>query len=179
MNETPEYIEHSLEFENCNIFFSNEYSQDLDFDYLNITKKTVKELLNTLKCPKAEKFEFSMKLADNDMVHQLNKQYRNKDYPTNVLSFEEDLDDDFVEFADENDYTYIGDIIFAVPVVIQQAKEQNKTVAEHFAHLVAHSILHIFGFDHIDEKEAEIMEDLEIKILHRLEIKNPYIERLV
>ena len=177
MQDSPSFIEHTIEFDSCNIFVSNEYNQEINFDYLNIIKKTVKELLNTLKCPKAEKFELSMKLADNETVHQLNKQYRGKDYPTNVLSFEEDLDDEFADFMDEEEFTYIGDIIFAVPVVEQQAKEQNKPVAEHFAHLVVHSVLHVFGFDHIDEKEAEIMEDIEIKILQRLEIKNPYIER--
>ncbi|PPR08670.1 MAG: Endoribonuclease YbeY [Proteobacteria bacterium] len=177
MSEGPSIIENTLEFENCTIYLSNEYSTELNFDYKNITKKTVKELLNTLKCPKAESFELSMKLSDNDTVQQLNKQYRGKDYPTNVLSFEEDLDDQFADFMDEDEPTYIGDIIFAVPVVLQQAQEQNKPVEEHFAHLVAHSILHVFGFDHIDEHEAQVMEDLEIKILQRLQIANPYIER--
>lgn len=177
MSEGPVLIEHSLEFDNCNIYLSNEFAEDLGFDYLKTIKQTTVELLKTLQCPKAEQFELSMKLADNDTVHQLNKQYRGKDAPTNVLSFEEDLDDEFADFADEDDFTYIGDIIFAIPVVQQQAKEQNKPIEEHFAHLVAHSILHVFGFDHIDEKEAEVMEELEIKVMQRLEIKNPYEER--
>ena len=99
MSESPEFIEHSLEFENCNIYVSNEYSENLDLDYLNIINKVVTELLKTIKCPKAKEFEFAMKLADNDTVHELNKQYRGKDYPTNVLSFEHDLEDDFVSIA--------------------------------------------------------------------------------
>lgn len=177
MTDSPCCIEHTINLDDCTIYLSNEFSENLDFDYLSITQSAVKELLNTLKCPKAEQFEFSMKLADNETVHLLNKQYRGKDYPTNVLSFEEDLDDEFADFMDEDEPTYIGDIIFAVPVVQTQAQEQNKPVAEHFAHLVVHSVLHIFGFDHIDEHEAEVMEDLEIKILQRLQIANPYIQR--
>tara|TARA_Y100001960_G_scaffold308422_1_gene365746 strand:- start:3360 stop:3893 length:534 start_codon:yes stop_codon:yes gene_type:complete len=176
MSESPVLIEHSLEFNNCNIYVSNEFSDDINFDYLDIIKKATTELSKTLQCPKAENFELSMKLSDNDTVHQLNKQYRGKDAPTNVLSFEEDLDDEFADFMDEEEFTYIGDIIFAMPIVFKQAEDQGKKVEDHFAHLVIHSILHVFGFDHIEEKEAEVMEELEIKILQRLEIKNPYLE---
>lgn len=177
MHDSPSSIENTINIDNCTIYMSNEFDENLNFDYLSITKKAVKEILNTLKCPKADSFELSMKLSDNETVHQLNKQYRGKDYPTNVLSFEEDLDDEFADFIDHEEPAYIGDIIFAVPVVQQQAKDQNKTVSNHFAHLVVHSILHVFGFDHIDDKEAEVMEDLEIKILQRLDIQNPYIEK--
>lgn len=176
MSESPVLIEHSLEFENCTIYLSNEFSSDIGFDYQKIIKKTVTELLKTLPCPKAETFELSMKLADEETVHQLNKQYRNKDKSTNVLSFEEDLDDEFADFMDEDEPAYIGDSIFAMPVLFKEAQEQNKKVADHFAHLVIHTVLHLFGFDHIDDAEAEVMEELEVKILQRLEIKNPYKE---
>lgn len=176
MQDESSIIESTLEFKNCTIYLSNEFNESLNFNYEKIIKNTVKELLNTLKCPKADDFELSMKLSDNETVRQLNKQYRGKDYPTNVLSFEEDLEDEFSAFAEDDEPVYIGDIIFAMPVVFKQAEEQNKSIEDHFAHLVVHSILHVFGFDHIDENEAEVMEELEIKILQRLEIVNPYIQ---
>ena len=168
----------TIQLDDCNIFVENAYEEPVLFDYQTIIKKAISELLITLKCPKAEKFEFSMKLSNNEEVHELNKQYRGKDYPTNVLSFEEDLEDDiFSGLEDEDEFTYIGDIIFAIPVLYKQAEEQDKSVQDHFTHLVVHSVLHIFGFDHIDDKEAEVMEALEIKVLKRLEIKNPYLEK--
>lgn len=163
----------SIQLANCNIYVSNDFGQ-LEFDYPKIIKSTAQQLLNVIDCPKAEKFELSMKLATNEDVQNLNRDYRGKNKPTNVLSFEEDLDDDFVNLQQDSGFTYVGDIIFAVPVLLKEAKEQNKIVEHHFAHLVVHSILHLFGFDHVEEKEAEIMESLEINILKRLEITNPY-----
>ena len=170
--------ENTLNLANSNVFVINEYQENLQFDYLAIIEKTLTELLKIAPCPKAEKFEFSIKLSTNEEVHFLNKEYRGKDCPTNVLSFEEDLDDDFIDLQEElaeDNFTYIGDIIFAIPVVIAQAEDQNKTLENHFTHLVAHSILHIFGFDHIDDQDREEMESLEIEILKKLNIDDPYI----
>ncbi|MCP4354256.1 MAG: rRNA maturation RNase YbeY [Proteobacteria bacterium] len=166
-----------IELPNCNVFVINEYKESLSFDHLAIIEKTLIELLKNQPCPKAEKFECSIKLSTNEEVRFLNKEYRGKDCPTNVLSFEDDLDDEFMDLPKDiiaEDFTYIGDIIFAVPVVISQAEEQNKTLEHHFTHLVVHSILHIFGLDHIDDKERGKMESLEIDILEKLNIDNPY-----
>lgn len=155
----------------CNAFVVNQYKDNLEFDYLSVIKNVLKNLSDTVKCPKAEKFEFSIKLSTDDEVHSLNKEYRGKDSTTNVLSFEYDLEEDDLQ----EEFVYIGDIIFAIPVVEKQAKEQNKTLENHFAHLVAHSVLHLFGFDHINQNEQEEMEKLEIEILKKLKINNPYI----
>lgn len=155
----------------CNAFVVNQYKDNLEFDYLSIIEKVIKNLLDTIKCPKADKFDFSIKLSTDEEVHSLNKEYREKDSTTNVLSFEYDLDEDDLQ----EEFVYIGDIIFAIPVVEKQAKEQNKTIENHFAHLVAHSVLHLFGFDHINQEEQEEMENLEIEILKKLNISNPYI----
>ena len=167
--------ENTIELPFCNAFVINEYQNEISFEYLLIIKNSLKAIVENIPCPKAEKFECSIKLSTNEEVHQLNKEYRGKDAPTNVLSFEEDLDDEFAEVFSGDEFTYIGDIIFAMPVVELQAKEQNKTLENHFTHLVVHSILHIFGFDHIDERDREEMEELEIEILKNLGIKDPYI----
>lgn len=111
---------------------------------------------------KAQNAELSIVLADNDFVQELNKNYRGKDKPTNVLSFPQDE-----EFM-------LGDIILAYETVQKEAEEQSKSFEDHTTHLVVHGLLHLLGHDHEEDKEAEIMEALEIKILETLEIKNPY-----
>jgi probable rRNA maturation factor len=110
-----------------------------------------------------KKFEISVVLADDAFVKELNKQYRGKDKPTNVLSFPSDL-------AGE-----LGDIVFAFETIEKEAKEQQKTFRNHTAHLLVHGFLHLLGHDHMDEKEARIMENKEIKILKKLGINNPYL----
>lgn len=166
--------ENTVELANCSIFVSCDEKEDFGFNYISVIEKSIKEILNTMDCPKADKFELSIRLTNAEEIKNYNKIYRGKDAPTNVLSFEYDLEDDF-EFEKENGFAYIGDIICAVPVVKQQAQDQNKTVENHFAHLFIHSVLHLFGFEHIEEKETEIMESLEIQILKKMQIDNPYL----
>lgn len=116
-----------------------------------------------------EEWTCGFRLANDADVQQLNKQFRGKDKPTNVLSFPADL-----EFTDPDEATYIGDIIFAIPTVVREAAEQGKTAEDHLKHLSVHGLLHLFGYDHIEDDEATIMENLEIDILNGLKIKNPY-----
>lgn len=117
--------------------------------------------------------EVSAVLANDDLVQVLNREYRSKDSPTNVLSFA-NLDSD--DPLPETGPVHIGDIILAFQTVAEEAKDQGKFFKDHFTHLVVHGTLHLLGYDHIDEHEANNMESLEIRILEKLGIQNPYTE---
>jgi len=103
----------------------------------------------------------SVVLADNDFVQNLNKQYRGKNKPTNVLSF-------------ENEWPLAGDIVIAYGVTRDEVKAQKKTFAAHLAHLLTHGALHLQGYDHLTDRQAKKMESLEIKLMAKLGYKNPY-----
>lgn len=103
-------------------------------------------------------------LSDDAQVQSLNRDYRAKDKPTNVLSFP------------DGEHGHLGDIILAYETVAREAVEQGKDFNNHMAHLVVHGVLHLLGYDHeLGEDEAEDMEAREIAILHRLGIENPYV----
>lgn len=111
--------------------------------------------------------EVSIKIVDIDESQALNRDYRGKDKPTNVLSFP-------AEFPEGIDVPLLGDLAICAPVVTQEALEQNKEIKAHWAHMTIHGILHLMAYDHIEEDEANIMETLEIKLLHSLSYPNPY-----
>ena len=100
----------------------------------------------------------------------LNQAYRDGDHATNILTFS--LND---EDSDLTKDTILADFVFCMPVIEKEAKAQGKEVLHHFIHLLVHGVLHAQGFDHEDPIEAEAMEALEIAILHRLKLENPYI----
>jgi len=108
--------------------------------------------------------EITLRLVDEAEGRTLNHDYRSKDYATNVLSF---------PLTEEPHL--IGDIALCVPLVLREAKEQNKTPAAHFAHLTVHGILHLRGYDHETEAQAELMETLETEIVTKLGYANPYL----
>ncbi|MEM7679417.1 MAG: rRNA maturation RNase YbeY [Pseudomonadota bacterium] len=114
-----------------------------------------------------EQTEISCVLADNDFVQELNKNYRGKDKPTNVLSFPQD----------DKTFMNLGDVIFARETIEKEAVTQNKKFNDHLAHLTVHGTLHLLGYDHEDDDQAEEMEGLEIEILNALNVENPYIDR--
>ena len=120
-------------------------------------------------------FELSIVLADNDMVQTLNRDYRGKDKPTNVLSFALLDGEDGWEEPSGSGPCALGDLILAFETVETEAKAEEKTFESHFTHLVIHGMLHLLGYDHLEEDEAEEMESLEIQILSGFGIKNPYI----
>ena len=101
----------------------------------------------------------------------LNRHYRGKDYATNVLSFPAELPDGLPEGVR---LPLLGDLVICAPVVAREAREQRKPLAAHYAHLTVHGALHLLGWDHEDDKEAEAMEQLEREILADLGIDDPY-----
>jgi len=119
--------------------------------------------------------ELSIVLADNDMVQTLNRDYREKDKPTNVLSFALLDDPDEAQFYQGTDAPLpLGDIILARETVLAETQEQEKALCDHFRHLVVHGTLHLLGYDHIQDEDATIMEALERKILDSMGIDDPY-----
>lgn len=126
------------------------------------------------------KIEFSVVLTDDDSIHKLNLEYLDKDKPTNTLSFpiEEINLKDNLNNLDKNSFldgfVLLGDVIFAYNVIQNEAGMQKKEFTCHFTHLLVHSLLHLLGFDHQTDLDAEEMEGLEIKILAELGIKSPY-----
>ncbi|WP_434779116.1 rRNA maturation RNase YbeY [Neisseria sp. Ec49-e6-T10] len=114
--------------------------------------------------------QINILLADEALAKQYNHDFRHKDYATNVLSFpSEDAG-----FYTEHTHALQGDLIICPQVVEKEAKEQNKTIQAHYAHLTIHGVLHLMGYDHENEQDAEHMEMLEISILNQLGYTNPY-----
>lgn len=111
--------------------------------------------------------EISVVLADNLFIRNLNKTYRGKDKPTNVLSFPQDPDAG-------GKMINLGDVVLAYETVKLEAESQDKSFPDHVTHLLVHGILHLLEYDHENDEEAEEMESLEIRVLERLGIKNPY-----
>lgn len=114
-----------------------------------------------------EDAEVSVYIVDEDEGKELNAQYRGKDYPTNVLSFPADI-------AEEVGVPLLGDLVICAPVVEREAQEQGKTLQAHWAHMLIHGTLHLIGYDHIQDDEAETMETLETQIITGLGYPAPY-----
>jgi probable rRNA maturation factor len=114
--------------------------------------------------------ELSIRIVNEDEITDLNSRYRDKNKATNVLSFPADL-------PEEIDIPLLGDIIICASVVNQEALEQNKTVDAHWAHMTIHGVLHLMGYDHIEDEEAEEMEALETRLLQQLGFPAPYEEQ--
>ena len=112
--------------------------------------------------------ELLVRFVNKDEIQQLNKTYRHKDKTTNVLSFPSDL-------PVEIDEAILGDVVICIDVVIEEAQVQQKVFSDHLLHMAIHGTLHLLGFDHLVESEALEMEALEVKILEKLSISNPYI----
>lgn len=116
-------------------------------------------------------FEVSVVLADDGTVQALNRDYRGQDKPTNVLSF---AVRDTGMPVPPNIPEPLGDIILAFETTAREAEEQSKTTEDHFCHLLVHGMLHLLGYDHIQDDEAEEMESLETEILTGLGLQDPW-----
>lgn len=119
----------------------------------------------------------TLDLNNDAEVQKLNAEFRGKDKPTNVLSFANIDDDEFVNGLEEADEIELGDIIIALETLEAEAEQKGILLKDHFAHLLIHGILHLFGYDHQDDDEADEMEGIEIQILQNLNIRNPYEEQ--
>ncbi|BBL57154.1 rRNA maturation RNase YbeY [Methylomonas koyamae] len=113
--------------------------------------------------------EVTIRLVDTAESAELNSQYRHKSGPTNILSFP-------FEAPPGVELDLLGDLVICAPVLAREAAEQGKLPEHHWAHITVHGVLHLLGYDHIEEQDAEQMEALEIDILSRLNIANPYLE---
>ena len=114
--------------------------------------------------------ELSIVLADDEMLTALNRRHRGKDGPTNVLSFPLGSDT-----AGQDGPVLLGDVVLAFETVAREAVDQKKTLADHLQHLVIHGILHLSGYDHETEDDAERMERFEARILAELGVADPYL----
>ena len=118
-----------------------------------------------VKAALMQEAEIVLRIVDEAEGCELNHQFRDKDYATNVLTF---------VYDDTQPLT--GDIVLCAPVVSKEAQQQHKNLIAHYAHLTVHGILHLQGYDHIEEAEAVVMEQLETQILARLGYDDPYTE---
>ncbi|MEZ8110878.1 rRNA maturation RNase YbeY [Vibrio splendidus] len=115
-----------------------------------------------------ENADLTVRIVDTEESHQLNHDYRGKDKPTNVLSFP-------FEVPPGMELDLLGDLIICRQVVEKEAEEQNKPLLAHWAHMVVHGSLHLLGYDHIEDDEAEEMESLETEIMQTMGFEDPYI----
>lgn len=113
-----------------------------------------------------EQLEQTICVVDETQSRDLNRRFAGKDSATNVLAFP--AESDFL------DYACLGDLVLCAPLVVAQARQQNKPVTAHWAHLVVHGMLHLQGYDHQNDAEANAMEALEVEILDTLGYTNPY-----
>ena len=156
-----------------------DYWLSLDFDAEEIAKKIVPLAFAMADIPVSlhgRDLEFSIVLTDDETTQALNRDYRGKDKPTNVLSFAmlDSNDDDFLPPADQP--LPVGDIILAYETIESEAIEQSKPLRDHYAHLLVHGALHLLGYDHEAPHEGDVMESLEIRILKKYGIENPYLD---
>ena len=118
--------------------------------------------------PEGDEVEMTVRIVDEAESHELNLTYRGKDRPTNVLSFP-------FECPDEVELPLLGDLVICRQVVEREAAEQEKPLIAHWAHMVVHGSLHLLGYDHIEDDEAEEMESLETQIMQGLDFDDPYL----
>lgn len=123
---------------------------------------------------RANHCEISVRVVDESVSASLNSQYRHKDNATNVLSFPSDLPPAVSAMLEVYP---LGDLVICSAVVKQEAISQHKPLHDHWAHLVVHGVLHLLGFDHQEDNDAEQMEALEVSILQSLNIDDPYEDR--
>jgi probable rRNA maturation factor len=120
---------------------------------------------------KSNQFSLSIRIVDEDEAQRFNRDYRNKDYATNVLSFPAELPEGLPA---EIRQSQLGDLLICAPVVAREASEQHRSETDHWAHLTIHGVLHLLGYVHEQADEADVMESLETEILAKLGISDPY-----
>lgn len=136
-------------------------------DYPN--EQLFQHWIDTVLTDQNQDSEVVIRLVDDTESAELNQQYRHKSGPTNILSFPFQAPEGF-------EMDLLGDLVICAPLIAQEALQQHKIPEHHWAHITIHGILHLLGYDHIEDVEAEEMEALEIKFLNMLNIANPYQE---
>lgn len=158
--------------------FEQEYDKNLGLDYEQLAVTVINAALDYEQCP--YEAEISLTLVDNNSIQNINREYRQIDSPTDVLSFpmvEYDSPGEF-DFLEERDDCFnpesgelmLGDIIISLDKVESQAEEYGHSVMREYAFLIAHSMFHLMGYDHIDDEDAKIMETRQEEILRGLGI---------
>ena len=153
---------------------------NLDLNIINDDEYLIPKFEDLLKCLDLVASHHNLKspcvnvnIVSNDEIQQINKDFRDKDYPTNIISFEfekpQGLPDDILD-------DFLGDIVIAPKVLEKEALEQNKDINNHWCHIFIHGLLHLLGYDHIIDDEAEAMENFEMQLLAKLNIANPYLD---
>lgn len=148
----------------------------------SLVRKSCMLVLNESEIPDFTcQVELAVVLTDDAYMRDLNHTYRGKDKSTNVLSFPASANvlDTLKQSIKYGFPLQLGDIVLAYETVAREAKEQGKSFREHFVHLLVHGCLHVLGFDHENPAQAEIMESLEVQLLARVGIENPYRDRVV
>lgn len=166
------------------LVIENEVDAVFDFDYKELIEKVTEACLDYVDCPFEVMLEVT--LTDNEEIHRINQEFRKIDRPTDVLSFpmiEYERSGDFT-FLESEDYTEVtagyfdldsgeltlGDIVISVDKVREQAKEYGHSEQRELAFLVAHSMFHLFGYDHMEEEERKEMEKMQREVLDKLGI---------
>ena len=160
------------------IDFENEQEQSFDFDFVEIARLVANGVLDQEKCP--YEAQISLVLTDDEEIHRVNKEFRNVDRATDVLSFPmidfqtpaqyDFLEDDYSYFHPETGELLLGDIMISIPRAVEQAKTYGHSVKREYAFLIAHSMLHLLGYDHMVDEERVVMEEKQKKVLDDLHI---------
>ena len=160
-------------------YLEEEVEVNFGFDYIELAQNIINACLDYSQFP--YEAEINLTLTDNEGIHQINKEFREIDRPTDVLSFpmlNYDIPGDFSFLDDENNDDFnpdtgeaiLGDIIISVDKVFEQAENYGHSVEREYAFLITHSMLHLFGYDHMEEEEAKVMEEKQREILHKMNI---------
>lgn len=161
------------------VFFENESSLSFDFPEEEYLAKLIRAVCDYVHCP--YEVEVSVTLVDRDRIRQVNHEFREIDRPTDVLSFpmmEYNSPADFtgeafctsISLSPESEELILGDILLCAPVVCEQAAEYGHSRLREFSFLVVHSLLHLFGYDHMEEGEREVMESAQREIMNMVQI---------
>ena len=144
-------------------------SETLDSEEEDIPDAASVQQWAEMACQSDDQVIASVQVVSNDEMRELNNTWRGKDKPTNVLSFP-------MQSPEEVDMKILGDLVLCAGVINSEAKQQQKAAQAHWAHMVVHGMLHLQGYDHVDDEQADEMEALEIRILSQLGFDNPYLE---